>query len=128
MLPKRPLTNIDLESFGQYLPYFRGVFMRDNLPKKPRNNECAILNLQTMKESGSHWVTYIKHKRKINGVYVNNILYFDSFGKLQPPKELITYLGPDIQYNYDSFQNYNTVICGHLCLIFLYEYWKENLY
>lgn len=97
--------------------------MRDNLPKKPLRNECAILNLQTMEENGSHWVTYVKHKN-MNGAD-DVIIYFDSFGNLQPPKELVNYLGPNIQYNYDSFQNYNTVICGHLCLIFLYEYWKK---
>lgn len=91
--------------------------MRDNLPKIPRRNECAIVNLQTTKENGSHWVTYIKHG--------SNIIYFDSFGDLQPPKELIAYLGSNIKYNYDSFQNYNTIICGHLCLLFLYRCCKE---
>lgn len=121
MLPKRPLNELDLLAFGQHLPHFRGVFMRDNLPKKPLHNECGILNLQTTKEDGSHWVAYIKYNQDGSDFKV----YFDSFGNLRPPKELVTYLGPNIQYNYDSFQNYNTVICGHLCLIFLYKYCNE---
>lgn len=127
MLPKRPLNNIDLNAFGQHLPHFRGVFMRDNLPTKSKRNECAILNLQTTNESGSHWVAYIKHQnkkfiRKYGGA---NIIYFDGFGNLGPPQELIAYLGDNIKYNHDSFQNYNTVICGHLCLLFLYKYCNE---
>lgn len=127
MLPKRPLTYVDLHAFGQHLPHFRGVFMRDSLPAKPKRNVCAILNLQTSDEDGSHWVTYIKHKnqkyKKRNGG--TNIIYFDSFGDLRPPQELIDYLGPNIMYNHDSFQDYNTIICGHLCLLFLYKYCKE---
>lgn len=75
-----------------------------------------------MAENGSHWVAYVKHK---NSDGINITIYFDSFGNLKPPKELVNYLGPKICYNYDTFQNYNTVICGHLCLIFLYEYWKD---
>lgn len=54
-LPNRPLNEMDLLHFGQYLPHFRGVFMRDNLPNSPNYNECAIMNLQTMSENGSHW-------------------------------------------------------------------------
>lgn len=123
MLPKRPLNEIDLRSFGKHLPHFRGVFMRDNLPKKPRRNECGILNLQTTKEDGSHWVTYFKHSGSGGGSDI--IYYFDSYGNLSPPKELVAYLGHNIQYNHDTFQNYNTVICGHLCLLFLYECCKE---
>lgn len=49
--------------------------------------------------------------------------YFDSFGNLRPPLELIDYLGSavNIVYNYKKYQNYDTVICGHLCIRFLYD-------
>ena len=51
----------------------------------------------------------------------NNINYFDSFGNLQPPRELVRYfgVGSTIRYNQDRFQDFDSVICGHLCLEFL---------
>lgn len=111
-----------MNSFGKGLPNFRGVFMRDELPLKPYKNECGIINLNLSTEPGSHWCSYIKD----NTGKKENILYMDSMGNLQPPKELISYLGSNIKYNFESYQNYNTVICGHLCLIFLYMYYFNN--
>lgn len=94
--------------------------MLDSLPTtKPWKNECGIVNLDSSSGSGTHWVAYNKRG-------VNNIHYFDSFGDLQPPKEIINYLGTNIKYNYNSFQNYDTFICGHLCLEFLYNQLKND--
>lgn len=118
MLPKRPLTDIDLKQFAQDLPYFRGVFMRNTLPKRVRSRECGIINLDSNHGSGTHWVAYHKNK--------NHIEYFDSFGNLQPPKELIKYLGKNIHYNYTQEQIYGTYNCGHLCLNFLFQITEEE--
>lgn len=97
------------------IPYFRGVFMRNELPDKVRKYETGILNLDT--GNGTHWTAFVKHNSKA--------LYFDSFGNLRPPKELVTYLnssGPcHIRYNYEQKQKYTEVICGHLALKFLQE-------
>lgn len=87
--------------------------MRDNLPKKPFQVECGIINLDESSGNGTHWTAYYKE--------FNKVLYFDSFGNLQPPKEVIIYLGSNIKFNYEAYQDYNTFICGHLCLLFLYE-------
>ena len=56
------LTNIELEDYAQKLGIdnFRGVFMRDTLPHRPYCQECGIVNLNTSKESGSHWMCYFK--------------------------------------------------------------------
>lgn len=85
--------------------------MRDKLPKKPRQRECGIVNLDMYRGPGTHWVAYYK-----NG---NQIDYFDSFGNLQPPLEILAYLGPNINYNYERKQKFNSINCGHLCLEFL---------
>lgn len=85
--------------------------MRDTLPKKPQKRECGIVNLDSLSGSGTHWVAYYKNK--------NEIEYFDSFGNLQPPIEIIIYLGAKINYNYERKQKFNSVNCGHLCLEFL---------
>ena len=48
------------------------------------------------------------------------VLYEKFFGNLKPAKELLDYLDVDtIHYNYETFQKYDTFICGHLCLKFL---------
>lgn len=89
--------------------------MRDSLPLKCKVKECAVINLDSNKNSGTHWCAYYKIE--------NNCVYFDSFGNLPPPEELIEYLGSScrIFYNYKRCQEFNTVICGHLCLLFLYD-------
>lgn len=99
--------------FAKDLPNFRGVFMKDDLPSYPNKNECGILNLDLTSGAGTHWTAYYKKG-------IKEIVYFDSFGNLQPPRELIHYLGSNIKYNKESYQTYNTYTCGHLCLIFLY--------
>ena len=61
-IKNRPTTNLELEKECRGITDFRGVFMRDRLPKKPRNNESAIVNLNKDSEEGSHWVAYRKKK------------------------------------------------------------------
>lgn len=114
LLPRRPLNENDLRLFAdKYLRNFRGVFMRDELPSQPHKNECGILNLETSSSNGSHWTAWFKRGK--------TSLFYDPMGDLQPPKELATYLGKNVKYNFESYQSYNTYICGHLCLIFLYS-------
>lgn len=92
--------------------------MRDTLPSKPRKIECAILNLDSSDNPGTHWVAYVK--------YNSNSEYFDSFGNLKPPLELIKYLkDTSLKYNYIQHQTFGTTNCGHLCLRFLKDFWKN---
>lgn len=85
--------------------------MRDTLPQKPRLNETGIVNLDRIQGEGTHWVAYKKFGKKV--------YYFDSFGDLRPPIELVKYLGNNIQYNTERQQRFDSVLCGHLCLKFL---------
>lgn len=91
--------------------------MRDSLPSLVNYNECAIINLDNEKGPGTHWTAYKK--------YGNEAVYFDSYGNLRPPQELIDYLKKNgsckIFYNHEQTQKYNTINCGHLCLKFLYN-------
>lgn len=119
-----PLSNYDILDLVVKLriPHFHGVFMRDTLSKKtgPAVQECWILNHGSSKTDGTHWTALAK---KYDTAY-----YFDSFGKLAPPLEVLDYLGDDINlyYNAKRYQNYGTAICGHLCLKFLYDFWKNG--
>src|SRR5580765_6163668 len=110
-------TNVQLEQLARRMriPFFRGVFMRNNLPiNNIRRNESGIVNLDDADGPGTHWVAYAKRG--------DRVIYFDSFGNLRPPKELVRYFGQNvtkIEYNRTSYQNYNQRICGQLCLRFL---------
>lgn len=117
-LPNRPLTNIDIMKYSNNIPYFRGVYMRDQLPKTPFFKECGIINLDNSKNPGTHWVAYAKFNKYVE--------YFDSYGNLKPPVEFVRYVGSNINYNYDNLQKNNSFNCGHLCIKFLENFWKER--
>lgn len=85
--------------------------MRDELPKKHKQRECGIINLDSHKGPGTHWVAY--------NIKENQAEYYDSFGNLQPPLEILKYLGNNISYNYEQDQQFNSYNCGHLCLKYL---------
>lgn len=88
--------------------------MRDTLPKNIYKKECGIVNLDSNSGPGTHWVCYSK--------IGNEVSYYNSFGKLKPPLELISYFkNSKILYNYQSDQSYDSFVCGHLCLLYLYN-------
>lgn len=118
-LPRRALSNFDIIQYVKEtrIPYFRGVFMKDDLPKICNDVECGVVNLDESVNEGTHWVAYVK--------LGNYCEYFDSFGDLKPPLELIKYLKcEDLFYNYNKYQSFDTVNCGHLCLAFLKQFWN----
>ena len=120
-IPNKSLSNFDLIKYADNLNIlnFRGVFMRDQLPKFPWSQECGIVNFNTSSEPGSHWVAYYKNGR--------NRIYFDSYGQAVL-QEINDYLKTEsekkndkavIERNTDIVQKFNTQICGHLCLYVL---------
>ena len=125
----RGLTNFDLISCIEKLkvPYFRGVFMRDELPSRKHTIECGIMNLNKSNQIGSHWVCFVRNKK--------DRIYFDSFAQITP-LELQKYLKSKsefineksvIQRNSDIVQTANTHVCGHLCLVVLTSLMREHL-
>ena len=126
----RGLTNIELSNFVTKLniPHFRGVFMLDELPQNPHQVECGIVNFDTSKGPGTHWVCYGKMKKEES-------VYFDSFGQITPC-EIQKYLKTDeeykknipvIQRNTDIVQRPNTHVCGHLCLFVLTSLMRDHV-
>ena len=95
--------------------------MRNALPRETGERESGIVNLDDTTGPGTHWVAYVKNGRRA--------FYFDSFGNLRPPLEIIRYLGKDgsaISYNRDARQTYDESICGQLCLRFLRDHdWRK---
>ena len=114
ILPNKPLNNFELEEATKKLKIkcFRGVFLLDTLPRKLNKKECGIVNFDKSGGSGTHWTAWYKNGK--------NKIYFDSYG-IQPPREIIKYLGDGINYNTDQVQPRGEVFCGHLCLHVLKE-------
>lgn len=114
LFPKRELSGGNIYHFAKLLkiPNFRGVFMLNGLPKGGAlRNERAVVNLDRT-GNGTHWVAFCKK----GGL----VIYFDSFGNLRPPSELIVYWSADtIFYNYKRVQSFRSAQCGGLCLRFL---------
>jgi len=120
-LPTSTTTDKELVRYAKELniPNFRGVKMRDELPAKPRKTECGILNLETSRQTGSHWVAWHKDGKEC--------YYFDSFAE-PPPLEIMQYLKthhelildiPIIKRNAVTVQHDTSNECGSLCLFVL---------
>lgn len=124
-LPRHALSNIEIKKFAHLLqiPHFRGVYMRNKLPKNIYKNESGVINIDDKNGSGTHWTAYIKNNK--------HIVYFDSIGNLRPPLEVVKYFKSDnsgnkILYNYDKYQNVGSFNCGQLCLKFLYTHGQRK--
>ena len=119
VLPNKPLSNLEIIYAAKKLSLcgFRGVFLRDTLPKKLKLNECGVLNLDSSSGDGTHWVMWFKKGK--------DKFYFYSYG-VQPPRELIAYLKSPIFYNSERVQQNGEMFCGHLCLLTLKQLSLEN--
>jgi len=111
-MPKGVTTNIQLQQLANRMriPYFRGIFMHTILPRGVCRNESGIMNPDNAEGSGIHCMAYAKRR--------NRAIYFDSFGSLRLPKELVQYLENNvthIEYNCTPHQRYDQSNCDQLC-------------
>ena len=126
----QPLSNFDIIRICKKLKIsnFKGCFMCDEIRSFCGNDECFILNTDVSSSFGTHWVAV-----DIAGAFDaygagacdaygadGTTYYFDSFG-LEPTEEIKRYCKEPRFYNSFEFQKPNEVICGHLCLYFLYR-------
>ena len=65
-IPDNSLSNFELMEYAKELNIsdFRGVYMREELPKKTWKKECGIVNFNKSTEPGTHWVAYYKDGKK----------------------------------------------------------------
>ena len=109
LLP-HPLTNFEIQEYYQNEPRFNGVFSRDNLFNNNNNikNGAYVINLNEYHDIGTHWVV----------LYVNNkiVTYFDSFGVVHIPKEIMKFIvRKKIIINIYRIQAYDSIMCGYFC-------------
>ena len=84
--PNEALSSHQLYAFIKDLKIknFRGIFMRNGLPKRSLKTECGILNLDVENGSGTHWTCWYK-------LDSTHCYYFDSYG-LTSPSEFDDYI------------------------------------
>ena len=100
-------SNFDLKEMSDNLGLDIRIIMRNELVLI--KEKMIIMNLQTRKEKGTHWVSISK----------SDNIYFDPYGVL-PTKEVFKVL-PNIKYNETQIQPDGTEMCGQLSLYVLLE-------
>jgi hypothetical protein len=99
----------ELDSVGHRIfgKKYRGTFARDMIPKMEKGDYC-IINVDTTKQTGSHWV----------GIYKSNKYnIYDSFGRSS--KSLLHMKGV-FDADYDAEQHALEENCGQRSLAWLY--------
>lgn len=98
---------------------FAGVIMKDEVKKLTIHDKMFfIVNYDTSKQSGSHWVAVVKQG--------DNVYHFGSYG-VPPLREIKARFSQfNVYYNDRPVQLQGTAICGHLCLAFIEFMLKEK--
>ena len=110
------LTNFDLMKIARDLKLkpFR-VVMRNELLKLPKTTKNIIINLDSSRGEGTHWVCLYNTP--------DYKFYFSSFGD-NPPKEVIKFFNrseaPVREYSDTQIQEFNTFYCGQISIYILY--------
>ena len=113
MLPHL-LTNFEIMKYYENESRFNGVYSRDNLPNKTRD-EAYVINLDEYSDIGTHWVSLWVN---------NNVTYFDSFRVEHIPKKIIKFINrpsqnKNIMMNILRIQAYDSIMCGYFCTGFI---------
>ena len=96
---------------------FNGVYSRDNLPKT-RKNGAYIINPDEYADVSTHWIAL--HAKN------NEVIYFDSFGVEDIPKEIKRFIGhKNTKTNIFRIQAENSIMCGYFCIGFI-DFMFEN--
>lgn len=98
---------------------FYGVYPSDKIPKLNRKKPYAIVNLDTSKQNGSHWVALAK----VGNAYI----VYDSFGrshtKILPnfkPKRLTSLIDFNVIDTEDDAEQHPIQLdCGQRCIAWL---------
>ena len=111
LLPFHPLTNIEISEYYKNEPRFNGIYSRNNLPNKIKKG-TYVINLDEYENTGTHWVSLF--------VKANKVIYFDSFGIENTPKEINKFIGTKkIKASTFRIQAYDSIMCGYFCIEFI---------
>ena len=110
-MPPHPSTNFEIQRYYKNEPRFNGVYSRDSLPDKIKD-EAYVINLDEYSDIGTHWIALYA----LN----NNVTYFDSFGVEHIPKEVKNFINKStVITNIFRIQPYDSIMCGYFCRGFI---------
>ena len=110
-MPANPFANSEMQRYYQNEPRFNGVFSRNNLPLKIKDG-AYVINLDEYVDVGTHWITLFCNR--------NEMIYFDSFGVENVPKEIKEFVGnKNIKAKIFWVQANDSVMCGYFCIGFI---------
>jgi len=94
---------------------FKGVFARDQLPRKVSFPSCCIVNTDPISLPGEHWLALYYDEFK-------TCHFFDSYGFHPRFYHLETFIkktSSSLVYNRKKLQSLTSSLCGYYCFIFL---------
>ena len=110
-MPPHPLTNFEMQRYYEDKPRFNGVFSRNNLPLKIKD-EAYLINLYEYIDVGTHWIALFCNE--------NEVVYFDSFGVEHVPKKIKGFVeNKNIKANIFRVQANDSVMCRYFCIGFI---------
>ena len=122
LFPIHPLSNIEIEQYFK-LQNIDGVCRaKDNLPKQLPANSCCVVNLQDSDEGGSHWTIIINKRGEKHN------LYFDSFGVLFPPQNVLdSFKNKPLICSQKRVQRDNSILCGYYSIRLANDILKQGM-
>ena len=70
-MPPHPSTNFEMQKYHKDEPRFNGLYSRDNLPKRNKD-EAYIITFDEYANVGTHWIVLYCTEIKV--------IYFSNFG------------------------------------------------
>ena len=105
------LTNFEIQKYYQNEPIFNGVYSRDILPNKIKN-ETYVINLDEYSNTGTNRIALYS----LN----DNVTYFDSFGVEYNPKKIKIFIDKStVTRIFFIIEAYDSVMCEYFCVAFI---------
>ena len=101
----------EIQKYYQNEPRFKGVYSRNNLPKKIKDG-AYVINLDEYADTGTHWIALFCNRIEM--------VYFDSFGVEHVPEDTKKSIcNKNIIANIFRVQANNSIKSGCFCIEFI---------
>ena len=111
LIQSHPLTNLDMQKYYKNDLKFNGVYSRDNLPNKIKD-EVNVINLDEYSDIVTHWITVYGLNK--------NVIYFHILGVEYILKEIKKLIERSIVVaNIFRKPAYNSIISEYFCIRFI---------
>ena len=107
--------NAFFEKVPIMLPYFRGVYSLDDIPRNIKVREFVVVNLSKKHEPGTHWFCIVRSHFKLYEIF--NSLGFSNLTIVTP--YIRAGSGADLVFNHRPYQLATTATCGYFVVYFL---------